>query len=154
MKKIPLTKGKYALVDDIDYEHLSQWKWYYLSSGYAVRDQHINKKKFNFLMHRVIMNTPKNMDTDHINHNPLDNRRKNLRIVTTSQNLFNTSIRSDNTSGYKGVSWSKSAKKWWALIWKDKKHHSLGYYDNLEDAISARKSGEKLYFGSFVPFIK
>jgi len=61
-------------------------------------------------MHRVVNNTPDNLQTDHINHNQLDNRRINLRSVTNQQNAFNASLNKANTSGTKGVSWSKERK--------------------------------------------
>lgn len=86
-KRIKLTQGKYALVDVKDFEWLSQWKWFYANTniGYAIRKY----EDRNLYMHRVIMNTPKGMDTDHINGNGLDNRRSNLRVVTHYENLLN-----------------------------------------------------------------
>ena len=76
MKKIKLTQGKYAIVDDEDFAYLNQWRWYY-HNNYAV---HTNKNKSRIYMHRFILNTPKKMFSDHINGNGLDNRRSNLRI--------------------------------------------------------------------------
>ncbi|MCK9370911.1 HNH endonuclease [Candidatus Dojkabacteria bacterium] len=92
MKQISLGqlsgKGKFVIVDNEDFEYLNQFKWYIKFSGqneYAIR----HKRYDETLMHRLIINTPKGMETDHINHNGLDNRRVNLRIVTTSQNQRN-----------------------------------------------------------------
>lgn len=84
MKYIELTKQEKALVDDEDYNWLSYFKWHY-ANGYAQS----NLLKNRLSMHSLIMNTPKGMDTDHINHNTLDNRRENLRICTRSENLLN-----------------------------------------------------------------
>lgn len=137
--KIKLTKGKYAIVDKEDYDFLNQWKWYY-NSGYAVRGC---KKRI--LMHRVIMNTPEDKVTDHINRNKLDNRRSNLRIATVSLNNFNTKIRSDNTSGVKGIYWSKEHNKWRPNISVMGKRIYLGLYEKMEDAILIRNEMEKLY---------
>lgn len=83
---------------------------------------------------------------DHINRNKTDNRITNLRDVTQKQNLQNKSKRSDNTSGYPGVSWHKSYSKWVARIKHNYKDIHLGYFSILEAAISARKAAEKLYW--------
>jgi len=79
MKEIQLTQGKIALVDDGDYEKLNQFKWYTIkirSLFYAARERQ-NKT---ILMHRIIINAPERLYTDHINGNPLDNRKINLRL--------------------------------------------------------------------------
>jgi len=135
MKKIKLSQDKYALVDDDDYEILSVYKWYARKDRYifyAQRKNNPNDKAI--LMHRVIMNPPSNMFIDHINRNGLDNRKKNLRIVTHSQNHFNEKIRIDNTSGYKGIQFNKKNKKWIAYI--SKKY--LGSFKDIKDAIECR----------------
>ena len=157
MKKIKLTRNKYALVDDNLFDYLNQWKWYAKSSKwgyYAVREQHISgsgKKeiKERIRMHRLIMNPPKNKQIDHINHNGLDNRKENLRIVTNSQNAMNCRNRSDNTSGYKGITWDKSKNKWQAQIIVNQKNIHLGRYSNIQGAWLARRWGERLYHGEY-----
>ena len=140
MRKIELTKGKYALVDDDDFEYLNQWKWYF-NAGYAVRG--CPKR---ILMHRVILNTPNNMISDHINRDKLDNRRSNLRVATPSLNNFNTKTRIDNKSGIKGIYWSKLHEKWRVTISKENKRFSFGLYDLLRDAILVRKKVEEQYY--------
>lgn len=101
-------------------------------------------------LHRLILNIKgHNAVIDHLNHNGLDNRKENLRIVTHKQNKFNNPILSTNTSGVTGVSWSKQKNKWRAYITIDNKQKSLGYYFNKEDAIKARKEAEEKYFGEF-----
>ncbi len=153
MKKIQLGGRKmseikgYALVDDKDYKWLNQWNWYLLSSGYAVRGVGENNKVI--LMHREIMKPSKEMDIDHINSNPLDNRRENLRICTHSQNLMNSKLREDNKSGVCGVSWYKRDKKWETYITVDQKRTRLGFFKNKREAIKVRKAAEKKYFGEF-----
>src|SRR3990167_7351351 len=109
MKKIflngPNGKGKFAMVDDEDYKYLSQWGWHLHISkftNYARRVESNPKGSKNLYMHRVIMQTPKGMVTDHINRNGLDNRRKNLRVCTQAQNMANARMRKDNTSGATG----------------------------------------------------
>lgn len=99
MKTIPLTKGKVALVSDVDYPYLSQFNWYankikgiwYAFRG--VRQPKIAKYLYGKIkiiaMHRDIMNPPAGLVIDHMDHNGLNNQRGNLRIVTHSENLRN-----------------------------------------------------------------
>lgn len=146
MKKIPLTKGKFALVDDEDFDHLNQWKWYYSAIGYAVRDVHVPKgKKVCVYMHRQINMTPEHLRTDHINRNKLDNRKENLRAVDGSQNGINRGLNTNNTSGHKGVVWHKDSQNWGARIKLHYKTIYLGRYKELKDAIRARKKAELKY---------
>jgi len=146
MKKIKLTRGKLAIVDDEDFDFLNQWKWCFISSGYAGRAERINKKRGKFiLMHRLINKTPIGFETDHLNRNKLDNRRSNLKTVTMSQNKMNTGVQSNNTSGHKGVHWFKRDRKWQVYIKKDGKRIHLGYFSNIKSAILMRKNAEKRY---------
>ncbi len=88
--KIQLSQGKYALVDINQANKLNALgKWTYHAQGYAYRWDRSTKPHKCLLMHRIIMDTPKGMDTDHINRNKLDNRKSNLRIVTRSANNLN-----------------------------------------------------------------
>ena len=150
MKKIKLNKGKYAIVDDDDFKYLNQWKWYINNNGYAIRTEYtkLDFKKYKMTkvyMHREVNNTPVNLQTDHINHNSLDNRKINLRTVTNQQNAFNANLNKANTSGTKGVSWSEERKKWCSYIHIDNKALPLGRFINIEDAIYARKKAELKY---------
>ena len=88
---------------------------------------------------------------DHINRNPLDNRKCNLRVCSQQQNTINRSLRNDNTSGKSGVTFNKRIGKWQANVYISGKRHHLGYFDNKEDAITARLEGEEKYFGEFAP---
>ena len=88
---------------------------------------------------------------DHINRNPLDNRKENFRPATVQENIRNSSISKNNTSGVKGISWSKRDSVWRAYIMIDYKQKCLGSYKNKEDAIRARLQAEKQYFGEFAP---
>lgn len=83
--KIALTQDKYAQIDPEDYKALSQFKWHVTKEGYAARSQGYGTT----YMHRLIMNTPDGMHTDHINHDRLDNRKANLRVCTHAENLQN-----------------------------------------------------------------
>ena len=92
---------------------------------------------------------PENKVTDHSNGNTLDNRECNLRSCTTAENNMNSKPPSNNTSGYKGVSFSKRDNKWRARIVYEGHEKSLGLYDNKEDAIKARQKAEKELFGEY-----
>lgn len=154
MKRIALTKGEFALVDDADFEWLNQWKWCYVSSGYAMRREYLgggrgNEKARYILMHRIIADAANDEEVDHINRNKLDNQRDNLRLCDSSQNKFNTSVRRDNKSGVRGVSWYKAYQKWTASIKSRGTTKFLGYFDSLEEAVEARKQAERQLFGEF-----
>jgi len=131
-KLIPLTKGKFAMVDSADFNWLSKWKWYFCH-GYAYHSfKELGWKVI--AMHQLIAKTPNGYETDHINRNKLDNRRCNLRVVTTSQNQHNTVESIKNTSGYKGVTYHKRDRYWQASIRKDGTRFYLGSFKNIEDA--------------------
>lgn len=156
MKRIELTKGYFATVDEEDYPALSVYKWHYTESaknkGYAKRRDYPKGKKgkgFGIYMHRAIMNPSKGKAVDHINGNTLDNRKANLRICAHRENLRNRGKQCNNTSGYKGVSWHKQMKKWTARIMANNKYMSLGLFCRKEDAAEAYKKASKKYHGEF-----
>jgi hypothetical protein len=139
VKEIILSKGKgIVLVDDEDYEWLSRYKWRLHSDGYAIR----NHNKTTVRMHREIMGFPDG-EIDHINRNKLDNRKENLRTVTSSQNKMNRPKQRNNTSGINGVSWHKLNKKWQATTKIDGKKIHLGLFDDIEDARKAYENANK-----------
>lgn len=147
MKEIPLTQGKVASVDDCDYEYLNQWKWHPLKSGktfYAVRNSGSRGKVF---MHNEIgLRAGLKHHVDHKDRDGLNNRRSNLRSATHKQNCENFGLRKDNISGCKGVSWDKQLSKWRARIKHNYKTIHLGVFEDLDDAIAARKKAERKYF--------
>ena len=98
-------------------------------------------------LHRWIMDFPeKGNYVDHINHNTLDNRKENLRVVSNSDNLKNSRIRIDNKTGYKGVRFDRFRNKWSAEIKVNYKKIHLGRYEKFEDAVRARKNAEIKYW--------
>ena len=159
MKKIILNgnngKGKFALVDDENFEVLNKKKWHLSKLGYAYNQIYVkgsgrkNQKSIGTYMHRLIMEPSQNLDIDHINGDKLDNQRNNLRIVTMSQNLMNSKIRIDNRSGFKGVQWHKQTKSWRARIRVNNKSISLGLFKNLIEAALAYNNAAIRYFGEF-----
>ncbi len=152
-REIPLTKGKVALVDDEDYDHLMQWKWHYCG-GYAMRKERGRRSDPHptILMHRAILTTPSGMLTDHINLNKLDNRRCNLRICTAAQNNYNRTPYHTRTatSRFKGVRFDRRLNKWQAFIVLQKgKQTHLGYFIDEINAAEAYDSAARSHFGEF-----
>jgi len=159
-----LTQNKETLVDDEDYEMLMEHKWYANKLGngkfYVMRSspRDSNGKRKTILMHRVITNTPKGMQVDHINGNPLDNRRENLRTCTNQQNGMNRERTKNNKSGYKGVCYKKRTKNmineypkpWLARIKHNQKIIHLGYYKTKEEAALAYNKKAIELFGEYV----
>lgn len=124
-----------SMVDDEDYDYLVQFSWSLDSKGYA---KHLFLPEFkNRKMHRLIMDAPSGVQVDHINGNKLDNRRSNLRLCNNSQNQMNKGLQSNNTSGYKGVTWRKDVNKWRAQIFFGGKNFVLGNFENKKDAAKA-----------------
>ena len=157
MKKIQLTQGYEALVDDEDYEWLSSFKWYACRkrSGngaviYATRDVVPTRQRIKISMHRQILGLfhGDGKICDHRNQNTLDNRRHNLRIVTHSLNQYNCKQKANNTSGYRGVTWVKKRRKWKAQIVFKKKHINLGDFCEKESAALAYDKAAIIYYGN------
>ena len=155
MKKILLTKGMYALVDDADHEWLNRYKWYAKKSNktyYAVRQQRVSKhKQATVLMHREILGLKQGdpREGDHRNHNGLDNQRNNLRIADKAQNQQNRTERRNSYSKYKGVSWNKRDRKWQVYIGLGGKSKYVGYYEDEKEAARAYDAEARKYFGEF-----
>jgi hypothetical protein len=151
VKQITLTQELFALVDDTDYDWLSQWKWVANNmapktargSWYAVSKIDGNPTT----MHSLIMGSCKNREIDHIDHNGLNNQRCNLRWCTRSQNQINRGKPQNNTSGFKGV--GKHRGRWRATIRKDRVFYHIGLYDTAEAAARAYDKKALEFFGEF-----
>lgn len=143
-----------AIFDKEDLPKLKYHKWRY-SYGRAVTGSYasVNKPKGVKFMHHLVMDFPQNDGKviDHIDGNPLNNRKSNLRICTQLDNMHNKSFMSLNKSGVIGVSRDKRRKNkcWVAEIrCNDKKYH-LGTYINLSEAAYARYIAEVKLFKEF-----
>lgn len=153
MKTIPLTQGYEALVDDEDYEWLSQWRWQAHvrpHTTYAVRHsagRHETRRIIR--MHREILGTTPSMKTDHVNGEGLDNRRANLRACSAQQNARNSRSRLGSSSDYLGVCWHKYRQKWGAEIRVDGITRFLGYFRVEAEAGSAYKAAAAIVHGEF-----
>lgn len=128
-------------IDVKDVDLVKQYTWC-INKGYVVNRDGI-------LLHRLITNPPSNMDVDHINHNKLDNRRCNLRIVFDYENMWNQKISKNNTSGVTGVYFEKNTGKWIAKIYVNGKQIFLGRFNAFEEAVRVRKEAEEKYFGEY-----
>lgn len=151
--QIPLTKGMYAIIDKEDYNLVSKYKWRVSSIQnkrfYASTEIYRREKSIHLLMHRFIMDAPKGMHVDHINHNTLDNRRSNLRICTRSQNYMNRLPYHGKSSIYKGVSWLSTKNRWEASIKRDGKNIYLGRFMDEKEAAFAYDVAAMELFGEF-----
>jgi hypothetical protein len=153
MKIIQLTKGLSTIVDDEDHEYLNQWKWYCSKDGYVRRSEHHwtpggKDKVITIRMHRQILGI-KNpyIQSDHINHNRLDNRKSNLRICTNNENCKNASKHRDAKSKFIGVIWYKN--KWIARVRCNYIEVYRKVFNNEIEAALARDGAAKLYHGEF-----
>jgi len=150
MAIIKLSNGFEAIVDDEDYEHLSQFKWHYCQHGYARKNgKMVNRVKGpSTAMHRLVTGAPKDKQVDHINGNRLDNRKHNLRLCTNAENTRNQK-KYKGSSKYKGVCWYARDGLWHARIKVDYKTIHLGYFQNEEDAATAYNFAAIKHFGDF-----
>lgn len=153
MKKIKLTKGKWAIVDDDDYNFLSKYKWFAQNHSrsdtiFYAKTTYIGKM---VAMHRLLLGAKPDQFVDHINGNGLDNRKKNLRFCTKRQNSSNSKLSVRNTSGYKGVCFYKNTNKWAARIGNSasKGNYHLGFFDSKEQAARAYNKEAKKRYGDF-----
>jgi AP2 domain len=154
-REIKLTRGQSAIVDADDYAELSKFKWCANWSPfgfYAIRRIRLPNGKWTVeYMHRRILGLQPGDKrvVDHRNHNGLDDRRKNLRIINGSQNQMNGRRPRHNTSGYKGVCFDKRSKKWMASIQTSGKQKTLGYFNTAEAANEAVRKARAELHGEF-----
>ena len=152
-KEIQLSQGKVAIVDDEDFDYLNQFKWhvfnnngkFYARRRFLLSNGNISK----ILMHRFIMKPNKDMVIDHLDGNPLNNQKTNLRICTQSENNKNRNLNINNRSGFKGVYWFEKIKKWRTHIRNNKKIIYLGCHINIIDAARAYNEAALKYHGEF-----
>lgn len=134
VKEIKLTRGKKTIIDREDFSKVRDITWKYSNRGYAASNYYDSGKYKTRLMHRLIINAPEGMFVDHIDGDPLNNRKQNLRLVSNKQNTWNQEIGARNTSGYKGVSLKKQTNRYQAQITKKGKKYYLGYFDDPKEA--------------------
>lgn len=157
-KTIQLTQGQVAIVCDCHAHLVERHEWNahrdaHTKSFYAVRntsrDEQAHGAPSRLLMHRIINDTPKGLETDHKNRNTLDNRCSNLRSATHSENGRNRKLQYDNTSGFRGVHWRKDRGKFRAQVKVNGKHKHLGYFAYAVDAARAYDAAARELHGEF-----
>jgi hypothetical protein len=152
MRRIPLTRGRFACVSNCDYAYLKQWNWYCGANGYAMRDSYVTGRRLVVYMHRLIChraNRPLPNQCDHRDGRKRNNQRRNLRPATKQQNMQNRGPTRRSVSGHKGVYWSESSQKWYAKIKVNQHNIHLGYFVSLIIAVRVRHAAERQYFGHF-----
>lgn len=133
--KVPLTRGKFAVINSDDLELVMGFKWHITNLGYARTDFWKPQRGYIF-MHRLIMPCPQGLQVDHINGDRLDNRRENLRICTQAQNVAaRLKTKNQTHSKYKGI--KRIRTKWSAVLRHRDKDIYLGMYDNELSAAKA-----------------
>jgi hypothetical protein len=156
MKKIPLTQGQFALVDDEDFERVnSAGKWTFWTNGnnqYAYRYFWVGKIHKYISMHRFILSAPKDKQIDHRDGNGINNQKTNLRLCTQSQNGGNSRIAKDNQTGYKGVCFMQGSygiNPWHARIRVKRRLLDLGFFPSAQSAAVAYNKAALANFGEF-----
>jgi len=141
MRKVPLTNSKkFVIVDSDDYRRTDSREWFLDHYGYVRATDPPQEKIEHFLKG----NPPKGLQWDHEDRNPLNNRKRNLRLSTPSQNSCNRGLRRDNKSGFKGVFWR--GKKWIAYIKiRGKRIHLGTFEDRIKAAMTYDKAARKLH---------
>ena len=154
-QRIRMAQPKYAIVDPADYERLRKYEWLSKkgkNSFYARRRVPTGKggKQTLVYMHQEVIDVPKGMVVDHINHDGMDNREANLRPATHCENMYNRKKPSRTSySKYKGVSWKKNTCTWQVQIKFKKKRIHLGTFRSELDAAKAYDRAAIKYHGQF-----
>ena len=151
---IPLTQGQNTIVDAENYEWLNQWNWVaawnpHTGSFYARRTDRSSGKKRTLAMQREILACKREELGDHKNHDTLDNRKKNLRKCSKSQNASNRIPQKPTQHGFVGVYITTNSGKWAANIGINKKLIHLGCFETREDAAMARDKAALRFHGKF-----
>lgn len=145
---IPNSKNR-CIIDADDLEKVLKHHWNMSKKGYIYSKFMENKISKIVYIHRLVLGVKDKRIVDHINGNPLDNRKCNLRIVSRLENVWNHKEFITNTSGFTGIKKNKKGKEWSAFIGYKNKYIHLGSFDNKQDAINARKTAEIKYYGEY-----
>lgn len=147
------TRDGYEFHFDIeDHNKIKDYCWHRHQDGYLrTRIDRINDKNIYILMHNlIVVKRNKDNNIDHINGKPFDNRKENLRECTHMDNMKNVKLPCTNTSGVKGVGFSKRENKWKAYIRFENKQIHLGTFNTKEEAIEARIEKEIELYGEYI----
>lgn len=148
-KLLPLADGTTTMVDAEGYSELLPYNWYRCGKYVAGRLAGLKGRRGQVKLHRLIMNAPVGLDVDHINHDPLDNRRINLRLCTRSQNICNRRMPRSTNSPYRGVRKRNDCNRWVAQIKAEGRNIHLGNFLMPEEAARAYDAAARRYYGEF-----
>jgi hypothetical protein len=142
MQQIPLSQGQVALVDDADYPLLSEFRWCYRPErggrqGYAVRNTNVGGRRRHCYLHREIMQPGPGQEVIFLNHDRLDCRRENLKVVSKEDARRHHRVRRDSKSGVKGVRYNAGTDSWSAYVYRNGHAYHVGTYFSPEQAVAA-----------------
>lgn len=152
---VELTQGQVAWIDRADVEQLAPLAWcaQYHKRGrrWEAKTSITNEagKPATISMHRFLMGNPTGAFVDHVNHNPLDNRRANQRLATPADNSYNIHTRRTPSTPYKGVRTRTNGYTWIAQIYVKGRNYHLGTFDTAEKAAGAYNRAAQAAFGPY-----
>ena len=145
---IGYTKNNEEFYFDLeDYDIVKDYNWTITKQGRVSTSKRIGGKQRQIMLHQLVFGK----NCDHIDRDPKNNRKNNLRNCTHMENMRNCSLSKNNTSGFVGVGWHKEKRKWQSSITVNKKEIIIGRYQDKKEAIFNRLLAEKKYFGDFAP---
>lgn len=149
--RIPLLRGGCAIIDAADISIVEKFNWHAHSEkcGLTYARASILGTGRKIKMHRLLLDAPNGVLVDHRDGDGLNNRRENIRLATSLENQRNQRLRSDSTSGLKGVTWHKARNKWYSQIRLRGKHIHLGVFDDKQLAALAYDNAARELFGEF-----
>jgi hypothetical protein len=148
---VPLTRGKFAVIDMEDADRILPFKWCLHAEGYAYRRRRLSDGPgpMAILMHRVVLNAGPGESVDHVDRDRLNNRRANLRKATKGQNAMNHGLRADNTSGFRGVEFHPPSGRWRAYLTVNNRTTFLGSFATADEAVQVRDAAAVTAYGEY-----
>ncbi len=151
--RVPLSRGLFATIDACDARLVSRWNWIAGNCGggrfIAVSRPRSGGKRTEIKMHRLLLAAAADILVDHINGDPLDNRRSNLRLASSAENAWNSRVSRRNVTGFKGVRRDQRNGRYSASIYVNGRNHYLGSADDAVAAHNLYKAAALKHFGEF-----